>query len=140
MNNKNLRLAAVAALVSLGLAGCSTLEYVPIDRSNPQELQSRLTVGETVIVRLHNGDRRQFRIVALEADAIVGRDARVAYRDIDLLEVKTRDVEGTSKTALAVGALALVYVAAVAIDAELEEDSRAATRCVSNGMHCTPEQ
>ena len=139
MNNKNLLSILAAGLVLLTFAGCSTLEYVPINRSKPEELRSQLAVGNTVHVRLQSGDQRQFRIVALEADAIVGRDVRIAYKDIDLLEVKTRDYEGTTKTALAVGALALVYIAAAVIDAELDEDSNAESRCESNGMGgCIP--
>ncbi len=139
MNNKNLLSILAAGLVLLTFAGCSTLEYVPINRSKPEELRSQLAVGNTVHVRLQSGDQRQFRIVALEADAIVGRDVRIAYKDIDLLEVKTRDYEGTTKTALAVGALALVYIAAAVIDAELDEDTNAGSKCESNGMGgCIP--
>jgi hypothetical protein len=92
-----------------------------------------------VHVRLQSGERHQFRIVALEPDAIVGRGVRIAYKDIDLLEVKARDYEGTTKTAVAIGALALVYIAAAAIEAELDEDFNAKSRCESNGMGgCIP--
>lgn len=139
MKNNNLRFVVAAGLVLLSFCGCSTLEYVPINRSKPEELRSQLAVGETVNVRLQSGDRYQFRILALEADAIVGRDERIAYKDIDLLEVKKVDYEGTAKTAAAVGALALVYVAAMVIEAELDEESDPPTRCDSNGVGgCIP--
>lgn len=139
MNNNNLRSIAAAGLVLLNLAGCSALEHVPINRSKPEEVRSQLGVGETVNVRLQSGDRRQFRIVALEADAIVGRDERIAYRDIDLLEVKKVDYEGTVKTALAVTALAAVFVAALVVDAELDEEWQTESRCDSNGVGgCVP--
>lgn len=139
MNNKNLRTILAAGLVSITLGACSTLESVPINRSKPEELRSQLTVGETVNVRLQSGDRYQFRILALEADAIVGRDQRIAYKDIDLLEVKQVDYEGTAKTAAAVGALALVYIAAMVIEAELDNESDTPTRCDSNGLGgCIP--
>lgn len=139
MNNKNWRSLLAAGLVILNLVGCATLEYVPINRSKPEDLRSQLAVGETVHVRLQNGDQRQFRIIALEADAIVGRDERIAYRDIDLLEVKTVDYEGTTKTVAAVGLLALVFVASAVIEAEIEEDS--GTWCDSNGAGaCLPRR
>jgi hypothetical protein len=137
MNNKNLQSTLAAGVVLVTLAGCSTLEYVPINRSKPEDVRSQLSVGETVRVRLQNGDEWQFRIVGLEADAIVGRDSRIAYKDIDLLEVKTVDYEGTIKTAGAVAALALVFVAAAVIEAELDEESE--TYCDSNGAGgCIP--
>ena len=137
MNNKNLRSILAAGLVLFMLAGCSTLEYVPINRSKPEELKSQLKVGETVHIRLQNGDEWQFRIIGLEADAIVGRDARIAYRDIDLLEVKSVDYEGTAKSAGAVAVLALVFIAAAVIEAELEEES--GSYCDSNGAGgCIP--
>ena len=120
MNNKNLRLVAVTVLLAT-LAGCTTLEYVPIERAQPETLRTRLEVGETVIVRLHSGDERKFRIRALEADAIVGRGERIAYKDIDRIDVKTVDYEGTAKSTLAVAAIAAVYIASVLIEAELEE-------------------
>lgn len=140
MKNNNLRwVVAAAGFVLVTLAGCSTLEYVPINRSKPETVRSQLAVGETVHVRLQSGEQRQFRIVALEPDAIVGRDERIAYRDIDLLEVKTTDYEGTTKTALAAGAVVLVFIAAAVIEAEIEDESDADTHCDSNGVGgCIP--
>jgi hypothetical protein len=139
MNKKNRLSILGTCLVILTLAGCSTLDPVPINRSKPEELRSQLTVGKTVHVRLQSGEQHQFRIVALESDAIVGPGVRIAYRDIDLLELKARDYEGTTKTALALGALALVYIAAAVIEAELDEDANATTRCESNGQGgCIP--
>lgn len=120
MNIKNVRWTAAAALL-VTMGGCSTLEFVPMERSQPESLRTQLEVGETVIVRLHSGDERQFRIRALEADAIIGRNDRIAYRDIDRIDVKTRDYEGTAKTTLAVAALAAVYIASFLIEAELEQ-------------------
>jgi len=141
MNNKNLRVALAAALLVM-LAGCTTLEYVPINRSRPEELRKQLAVGETVHVRLQSGDRRQFRISALDADGMIGRADRVAYKDIDLLEVETRDYSGTAKTVLVAGGIAVAFVALAVLEAEIEKDSQPATRCVSNGRGgtiCTPE-
>jgi hypothetical protein len=140
MNNNNRSSVVAAGLVLLMLGGCSTLEYLPIDRSRPEELQSRLEVGETVVLRLHSGDHRQMRILALESDAMVGRDERIAYRDIDRLEVKRADYEGTAKTAVALTALAAVFVAGALLEAELNEER--AMRCESTltgGAICTED-
>jgi hypothetical protein len=133
MNNKKLRASVAAALMLFALCGCSTLEYVRIDRSRPESLRSRLEVGETVNVRLQSGEQYQFRIVALEADAIVGRDQRIAYTDIDLLEVKKRDYEGTVKTALTVTAIAAMLAALLVIEAELDRESQENIYCDGRG-------
>jgi hypothetical protein len=139
MNNKNLRPVAALALALLTLVGCTSLEYLPVDRSRPEELQSRLNVGETVVVRLKNGEEREFRITALEPDAIVGRKERVAYQDVDVIEVKYLDYQGTAQATGAVALLALVVVGGAILDAESE--SRDATRCTSTGtggVACAP--
>ena len=142
MNNKNLRSIAAAALAILTLSGCASLQYVPVNRSKPEELRSQLAVGETVVIRMVNGDRHEFRVVALEDHAIVGKHERVAYRDIDLIEVKYTDYKATALTAGAVAALAVVVVGGVILDAESENDLQGQTRCRTNGtggMVCTPQ-
>ena len=141
MNNKNLRSIAVAGLDFLMLVGCSSLESVTIDRSKPESLRSQLVVGETVIVRLYNGKQSQFRIVALENDAIVGSHERIAYRDIDLVDVKSVDYKGTVLTTLAVSALAVVVVGSAILDDgtdELQTDAPCRTDG-SGGMICRPK-
>jgi hypothetical protein len=142
MNNKNLRSIAATALAILTLCGCTSLQYVPVNRAKPEELRSQLSVGETVVVRMVNGDQHEFRVVALEADAIVGKHERIAYRDIDLIEVKYADYKGTALTAGAVAALAVVVIGGVILDAESENDLQAEPRCRTNGtggMVCTPQ-
>lgn len=136
MKNKKFEAMLAAGLFAM-LAGCATMEYVPVNRSKPETVQAQLAVGDTVHVRLQNGDEWQFKVVALEPDVIVGRDARIAYKDIDLLEVKTVDYEGTAKTVGAVAVLALVYIAAAVIEAELDEEE--GTYCENNGSGgCIP--
>jgi hypothetical protein len=132
MNNKNLRSIAAFGLALLALAGCTSLESVPVNRSQPEDLQSRLSVGETVAVRLKNGDEHEFRIVALEPDAIVGRKQRVAYEDLDVVDVKYVDYKGTAQATGAVALLAVVFIGGAVLESELDE-SRDDTRCRSNG-------
>jgi hypothetical protein len=141
MNNKNLRTIAVIGCAALALVGCTSLEHVPINRAKPEELRSRLAVGENVLVRLHNGDERQFRIVALEPDAIVSRDERIPYADIDLIDVKFVDYKGTAYATGAIALLAVVFVGSALLDSELEDDPQDEARCRtdgSGGMVCRP--
>jgi hypothetical protein len=139
--NNNRRSVLAAGLVLMALMGCTSLESVPVNRSKPEDLRAQLAVGETVIVRLHNGDQRQFRIVALENDAIVGRDERIAFRDIDVIDVKYVDYMGTVQATGAVALLALVYIGRAWLD-EGEDDSLTAAPCRtdgSGGMICKPK-
>jgi len=142
MKNKNLRSIAATGLALLTLAGCASLENVPVNRSKPDELKSQLSVGEDVVVRTVDGAKHEFRVVALEADDIVGKNERVAYRDVDTVDVKYTDYKGTALTAGAVALLGVVVIGGAILDSELEEDSQPATRCQSTGtggMVCNPQ-
>jgi hypothetical protein len=139
MNNKNLGWIVAAGLI---LSGCSTLESVPVNRSKPEDLRSQLAVGETVSIRLYTGERHQFRIVALESDTMVGRDQRIAYRDIDLIDVESVDYARPAKTALALGALAVVVIGVAILEAELDDEYLSDAPCRTNGsggMICKPK-
>ena len=133
MKNKKIRASIAAGLAFLALCGCTTLDHVRIDRTRPESLRSQLEVGQVVSIRLQSGAKHQFRIVALEADAIVGRNQRVAYRDIDLLEVRKRDYEGTAKTVLTATAIAAMFAALLVIEAELEDETESVTYCDGTG-------
>jgi len=142
MKNKNLRSIAATGLALLTLCGCTSLEYVPVNRSRPEELKSRLSVGEDIVVRMVNGEKHEFRITALENDAIVGKHARVAYQDVDTVDVKYTDYKGTALTTGAVALLAVVVVGGAILDSESDEDSQPASRCQSTGtggVVCTPQ-
>src|SRR5688572_11316810 len=139
MNNKNLGWIVAAGLT---MSGCSALESVPVNRSRPEDLRSQLAVGETVSIRLYTGEQHQFRIVALESDTIVGGDQRIAYRDIGLIDVKTVDYAGSAKTALAVGALAVVVIGGAILEAEGDDEHLSEAPCRTNGsggMICQPK-
>jgi hypothetical protein len=111
--NQRLRRGIVAmTAASLLSSGCTTVEMVPMPRSNPRELRTTLRVGETVIVRTYDGHERQFRISALEEDAIVGRHQRISYDDILWMNTRKTDYQGTVLTILAATLVVVVYAAA----------------------------
>jgi len=107
---------------SLLSSACATIDSVPIPRSNPRELRTTLRVGETVIVKTNDRREKQFRIVALEEQAIVGRHERIPYDDILWVNRREIDYKGTVLTTLAVTALVVVYVGAAILEAESEDE------------------
>jgi hypothetical protein len=121
MNERFRRGIVAMTAASLLSSACTTVESVPIPRSNPRELQTTLRVGETVIVKTIDGQERQFRILALEEDAIVGRHERISYADILWVNARTTDYKGTALTVLATTALVIVYVGLLVLEAESEE-------------------
>lgn len=116
-----------------GLSACASLEQIPVSRTNPAEVRTVLEPGDFVVVRTWTGEETRFEVKRLEADAIMGtRGQRVAYADIQMLDVSEADVGGTVKTALAATALVVVALAFLVLDAELEED-RTRTYCDQTG-------
>lgn len=108
---------------SLLSSACTTIESVPMPRSNPRELQATLRVGETVIVKTNDLREREFRITALEKDAIVGRHERISYDDILRVNArKTDDFKDTAMTILLTTAAVVVYVGLKVLEAESESE------------------
>ena len=106
---------------SLLSSACTTVESVPMPRSNPRELRTTLRVGETVVVKAIDGHEREFRILALEDDAIVGRHERISYEDIIWVNTRRTDYKGTGMTILLATAFVVVFVAAKVLEAEAED-------------------
>lgn len=82
-------------------SACTTLHETPVGNSPPQSLS--VQVGERVRITMKDGRKEEFKVVAVEQDALVGKKVRVRYEDIDVLEVRQRDQEKTGVlTALAI--------------------------------------
>ena len=122
MNERFRRGIVAMTAASLLSSACTTIDSVPMPRSNPRELRTTLRVGETVIVKTNDLQERQFRIVALEKDAIVGRHERISYDDILWVNRRETDYKGTVLTALATTALVVVYVGLAVLEAESEDE------------------
>lgn len=102
---------AVATLVAVAyLAGCSSLQNVPVGRSMAHP---EVEVGESVVVTTKNGEKKSFTVTAVENDALVGANARVAYADMQRLEVR-REGTMSGKKGLLIGAAVLGVIAVAA--------------------------
>ncbi len=99
-------------------SGCTTLQ--PVEKS-PEQLHERIfadniiDVGDSVKIVTSDGANYKFKVAAVTADHIAGKDIEVPIEDI--IAVETREFSGGKTTALAAGGLALVYVIAGAVAA-----------------------
>ena len=105
----------VVALIAVGayvLSGCTALQNVPLRHSDRSFAPPEVSVGEPVVVHTKSGEVRKFTVTAVEDDALVGGNTRVAYADMEQLEVRRGDAS-SGKTGLIIGAVVL-GVAAIA--------------------------
>ena len=105
------RVIALLTVATYLSTGCTTLQNVPIRQSDPAVARPDVKVGESVVVTTRAGEKKKFTVTAVEDDALVGRDDRVAYADMQQLDV--RRGEGGNK-GLIIGAVVLGVVAIAA--------------------------
>jgi hypothetical protein len=100
---------AVAAIV-LGavLFGCTSTRPVDVrGLSGEVGLAREVEAGDRVMVKTHDGRELEFKVIRVEADALVGDTERVERHDIQELEV-TRVDELRTAGGLGGGALAVL--------------------------------
>jgi hypothetical protein len=67
---------------------CATTRVTSFPNEQTPNIQPDLAVGNTVRATLNTGEVRQFKVTAMEADALVGKNIRILYKDLRFLEVK----------------------------------------------------
>jgi len=77
--------------------------------SDPAQWQAQLKPGDTVQVTLRDGSQKEFKLGAIESDALSGSGQRFAFADISQLARKQMD--GTRTTLLVVGLVAAAAAA-----------------------------
>jgi hypothetical protein len=105
------RVIALLAVASYLTTACTTLQNVPLRNADQTVARPAVAVGESVVVTTRSGEKKQFTVTAVEADALVGANDRVAYADMQQLDV--RRGEG-GKKGLLIGAVVLGVVAIAA--------------------------
>lgn len=105
------RVVALLTLATYLTTGCTSLQNVPIRHSDQTVARPQVSVGESVVVTTRSGEQKKFTVTAVEDDALVGRNERVAYADMQQLDV--RRGEG-GKKGLIIGAVVLGVVAIAA--------------------------
>jgi hypothetical protein len=103
---------AVATLVAVAyLAGCSTLQSVPLAQSGGKPA---VEVGESVVVTTKAGEKKSFTVTSVESDSLVGANSRVSYAEIERLDVKRGGEMSPGKRGLLIGAAVLGVIAVAA--------------------------
>ena len=115
MNNNNCqRGIALLCAFSFLLTSCTTLQSVAIPGTAPPSSLPSAQVGNRVVVTTKAGEKKTFRVTAVEPDALVGKNVRIAYADMSTLSVKRVKA---AQTLLVVATVALVIAIAGTIKA-----------------------
>lgn len=101
--------------LALVLGGCTRLREVP---SEPAPLLETVKPGEKVRVTLRDGTVRELRLTAVEPEAIVAGEERIARSEIAKLERRELDVAATAAVSIGgvlLGGLILLGIAFAAV-------------------------
>lgn len=108
------RAVALLVIASFLTTSCASFQDVQIPTAD-QSAAPAVQVGQTVEATTRDGAKKQFKVTAVEADALVGQDVRVAYQDMTSLRVKQEASADSKKTTwIVVGLIAAVGVIAAA--------------------------
>lgn len=124
----------IAVFVSICLIGCATTRMVAEGSQAASQLaapgHAGLKVGDAVVLQTRAGQQLELRIIALEADALVGREGdhqpmtRVPWADVARLErVETDGAKsGALIAAVMLGLLVLAFIIADGIGDDIEKN------------------
>jgi hypothetical protein len=90
------RFIALVITLLFALTACTSLQGVPMP-SEPGKTPA-VQVGERVEITNTKGETLRFKVTAIEPDALVGKDVRVPYADIAILQVERNDSAQTGVT------------------------------------------
>ena len=115
---------AVTALcvTSFLLTSCTSLQPVTIPSGESPPSLPAVNPGDTVIVTTKALQRKKFVVSSVEADALVGKDVRVAYADMTALEVQ-RIRKGATTALVVVAFLAVLSIVAATQADDAVEDA-----------------
>lgn len=85
------RAVALLAVASFLATGCTTLTNVPLTHGDHSIARPDVKVGESVVVTKKDGTKQKFNVTSVDSDALVGRNVRVNYTDMNSLDVQRSD-------------------------------------------------
>ncbi len=107
-------LLALLTALSILLAGCVSMRSVPLPAPGQPAASVAVKVGDQVQVQTRSGETCEFKVTAVESDALVGKDRRVRFEDMSGLQVKHLDKLRTGG-AVAATTLGVVLVAVLIV-------------------------
>ena len=120
------RAGSLLVITCFLLTSCTSLQGVPLPGPDQPTATPAVKVGETVEVTTRAGETKRFKVTAVESDALVGDNVRVAYKDMTSLQVERSDGAKTGMVAWIVGGVVLTAGLIWAID-HLDEAGAGAT-------------
>jgi hypothetical protein len=85
------RLVLLSAGLGVLLAGCVSMRSVPLPVPGQPAASVAVKVGDRVRVQTRTGESFEFKVTAIESDALVGMDRRVRFDEMSGLQVKHLD-------------------------------------------------
>ena len=70
------------------VTSCATTRVTSFPNEQTPNVQPDVAVGNTVRATINTGEVREFKVTAMEADALVGKNIRIPYKELRFLEVK----------------------------------------------------
>lgn len=119
--NKWQRVIAFVCCASFFVTSCTSLNQVSIPGAETTAAVPAVQVGDSVVITTKTGEKKSFKVTAVEAAALAGKDARVLYTDMASLSVKHTHA---GKTAIAIAAVVigiLIIVAMTSLGDGIEE-------------------
>ncbi len=104
------------------VTSCATTRVTSFPNEQTPNAQPDVAVGNTVRATLNTGEVREFKVTAMEADALVGKNIRIPYKDLRFLEVKKMST--WRSVGLAVGIVTGVAIAVLArLVSQIDDES-----------------
>lgn len=103
------------ALLVFNLAACSTLQTVSIESAMRKSPPPGVDYGSLVVVKTLAGETAKFRVTAINADGLGGKQGFYRYEDMAALSVEDRAGKDGQVTTILLGLLgvaALVFLVA----------------------------
>ncbi len=120
--NKWQRVIALVCCASFFVTSCTTLNQVSIPGTETSAAVPAVQVGDSVVITTRTGEKKKFKVTAIESDALAGKGVRVLYTDMASLSVKESSVSMGATLAVALVVLGiLIVVGADALSDGVEE-------------------
>ncbi len=112
--NKWQRAIAFVCVASFLVTSCTSLDRISIPGAETAAALPAVQVSDSVVITTKQGEKKRFKVTAVETDALAGEGVRVLYADMASLSVRKSD---GGKTAIAVALVVLGILIVVGADA-----------------------
>ncbi len=108
----------MAALLSLVLAGCASMQAIDVQEAMRYPPPPGVDIGSLVEVRTLAGREMKFRVTEVNILGLDGKYGFVAYEDMDRLKVEKPPNKDSNLASYILGALGVIALIALVDDAD----------------------